>query len=158
MEIAQGGRSEGVSRARSQYRLTVSGIPRSGSWQASSSLSDFSFTLGLFFLCHVLIPAFLQRHARVHDLKDMMREAGNVLYTDVRSDGSGVVEFSQEKDMLWALKNLNGSKMRAHTVSFYMFLSFFLSFFPFFFFLFAPFTCMCSIVFVYFLLFDQTKG
>ena len=41
-----------------------------------------------------------------------MREAGAVQYTDVRSDGTGVVEFVEEKVMLWALKNLNGAKIR----------------------------------------------
>lgn len=51
------------------------------------------------------------------DLKDMMREAGQVLYTDVRGDGTGVVEFASESDMVWALKNLDGSKMKTHLVS-----------------------------------------
>ncbi len=51
------------------------------------------------------------------DLKDFCRDAGTVLFTDVARDGSGVVEFEKEDDMLWALKNFDGKRLKTHTVS-----------------------------------------
>lgn len=63
------------------YRLLVTGIPLSGSWQ---------------------------------DLKDHMREAGDVVYADVYRDGTGVVEFSKRDDMKYALKKLDDTKFKSH--------------------------------------------
>ena len=77
------GRGAGPPR-RSDYRVLVSGLPQSGSWQ---------------------------------DLKDHMREAGDVVYTDVFRDGTGVVEFARKDDMKWAVKNLNDSKFKSHEVN-----------------------------------------
>merc|ERR1712080_318516 len=74
------GRGGGPPR-RSDYRLMVSGLPSSGSWQ---------------------------------DIKDHMREAGEVVYAEVFRDGAGVVEFSKKADMEWALKNLDDSKFKSH--------------------------------------------
>lgn len=51
------------------------------------------------------------------DLKDHMREAGDVLYADVFKDGSGVVEFARHNDMKWAINNLDDTKFRSHEVS-----------------------------------------
>ena len=45
-----------------------------------------------------------------------MREAGDVLYTDVFKDGSGVVEFARRDDMKWAIRNLDDTKFRSHEV------------------------------------------
>lgn len=70
------------SGQHSKYRVKVSGLPTSCSWQ---------------------------------DLKDFCRDAGSVLFTDVSRDGTGVVEFEKEDDMLWALKNLDGIKLKTHT-------------------------------------------
>lgn len=66
---------------RSQFRVLVSGLPGSGSWQ---------------------------------DLKDHMREAGDVCYADVFKDGTGVVEFLRYEDMRYAYKKLDDSKFRSH--------------------------------------------
>ena len=66
---------------RSDYRLMVSNLPPSGSWQ---------------------------------DMKDHMREAGEVIYTDVFRDGTGIVEFQHKDDMEWAAKNLNDTKFKSH--------------------------------------------
>jgi len=66
---------------RNNYRLRVTGLPTSGSWQ---------------------------------DLKDHMREAGDVAYADVFRDGTGVVEFMKDEDMKYALKKLDDSKFRSH--------------------------------------------
>jgi arginine/serine-rich splicing factor 1/9 len=76
------GRSGNRSAARrSQYRVLVSGLPNSGSWQ---------------------------------DLKDHMREAGDVCFADVYKDGTGVVEFLRLEDMKYAIKKLDDSRFRSH--------------------------------------------
>ena len=51
------------------------------------------------------------------DLKDHMREAGDVCYADVYKDGTGVVEFLRYEDMKYAAKKLDDSKFRSHEVS-----------------------------------------
>lgn len=48
------------------------------------------------------------------DLKDHMREAGDVCFTDVYNDGTGVVEFLRREDMDYACTELNHSKFRSH--------------------------------------------
>lgn len=48
------------------------------------------------------------------DLKDHMREAGDVCYADVYKDGTGVVEFLRYEDMKYAVKKLDDSKFRSH--------------------------------------------
>lgn len=84
-----GGRDGGNSRGRgpparrSQYRVLVTGLPSSGSWQ---------------------------------DLKDHMREAGDVCFADVYKDGSGVVEFLHYDDMKYAIRKLDDSRFRSHEV------------------------------------------
>lgn len=76
------GRRGPVGR-RSNFRVIVSGLPMSASWQ---------------------------------DVKDHMREAGDVCYADVFRDGSGtgVVEFMRNDDMQYALRKLNDTKLRSH--------------------------------------------
>lgn len=84
-----GGRDSGNSRGRgpparrSQFRVLVTGLPPSGSWQ---------------------------------DLKDHMREAGDVCFADVYKDGTGVVEFLRYEDMKYAVKKLDDSRFRSHEV------------------------------------------
>lgn len=80
-----GGRSgRGPPTKRSQYRVQVTGLPASGSWQ---------------------------------DLKDHMREAGDVCFADAYKDGTGVVEFLRLEDMKYAIKKLDDSRFRSHEVS-----------------------------------------
>ncbi|XP_022667852.1 serine/arginine-rich splicing factor 1A-like isoform X1 [Varroa jacobsoni] len=74
-------RGRGPPARRSQYRVIVSGLPPTGSWQ---------------------------------DLKDHMREAGDVCYADVYKDGTGVVEFLRYEDMKYAVKKLDDSRFRSH--------------------------------------------
>lgn len=76
-----GPRGRGPPARRSQYRVLVSGLPPTGSWQ---------------------------------DLKDHMREAGDVCYADVFKDGTGVVEFLRYEDMKYAVKKLDDSRFRSH--------------------------------------------
>ncbi|XP_026476849.1 serine/arginine-rich splicing factor 1A-like [Ctenocephalides felis] len=75
----RGGR--GPPARRSQFRVLVTGLPPSGSWQ---------------------------------DLKDHMREAGDVCYADSFKDGTGVVEFLRHEDMKYAVKKLDDSRFRSH--------------------------------------------
>jgi len=71
----------GPPSRRTNYRVLVSGLPPSGSWQ---------------------------------DLKDHMREAGDVCYADVFKDGTGVVEFQRRDDMMYAVRKLDDTKFRSH--------------------------------------------
>ena len=50
------------------------------------------------------------------DLKDHMREAGDVCYADVYRDGSGVVEYLKYDDMKYALRKLDDTKFKSHEV------------------------------------------
>ena len=50
------------------------------------------------------------------DLKDHMRDAGDVCYSDVFKDGSGVVEYLRREDMKYALKKLDDTKFKSHEV------------------------------------------
>ncbi|XP_034048844.1 serine/arginine-rich splicing factor 9 [Thalassophryne amazonica] len=47
------------------------------------------------------------------DLKDHMREAGDVCYADVRN-GEGMVEYLRREDMEYALRRLDGAEFRSH--------------------------------------------
>ncbi|VDM39108.1 unnamed protein product [Toxocara canis] len=71
----------GPPSRRSGYRVIVSGLPSSGSWQ---------------------------------DLKDHMRDAGDICYADVYRDGTGVVEYTKYEDMKYALKKLDDTKFKSH--------------------------------------------
>lgn len=82
-------RGRGPPARRSQYRVLVTGLPPSGSWQ---------------------------------DLKDHMREAGDVCFADVYKDGTGVVEFLRYEDMKYAVKKLDDSRFRSHEVCLLIFL------------------------------------
>ncbi|KAM6986611.1 serine/arginine-rich splicing factor 9 [Aplochiton taeniatus] len=71
----------GPPTRRSEFRVVVTGLPPTGSWQ---------------------------------DLKDHMREAGDVCYADVQRDGEGVVEFLRREDMEYALRRLDRTEFRSH--------------------------------------------
>ncbi|XP_019937739.1 serine/arginine-rich splicing factor 9 [Paralichthys olivaceus] len=71
----------GPPTRRSEFRVMVTGLPPSGSWQ---------------------------------DLKDHMREAGDVCFADVQRDGDGVVEFLRREDMEYALHRLDRTEFRSH--------------------------------------------
>jgi len=46
------------------------------------------------------------------DLKDFMRQAGDVIYTDVDRQGGGVVEFSNKSDQEYAVKKLDDTEFK----------------------------------------------
>ncbi|XGW13713.1 hypothetical protein V3C99_000213 [Haemonchus contortus] len=48
------------------------------------------------------------------DLKDHLREAGDVCYADVARDGTGVAEFTRYDDMKYAVRKLDDTKFRSH--------------------------------------------
>ncbi|RDX91954.1 Serine/arginine-rich-splicing factor SR34, partial [Mucuna pruriens] len=79
---SNGGRAgRGVSR-RSEYRVLVTGLPSSASWQ---------------------------------DLKDHMRKAGDVCFSQVFHDGrgtTGIVDYTNYDDMKYAIKKLDDSEFR----------------------------------------------
>ncbi|RVE43051.1 hypothetical protein evm_012282 [Chilo suppressalis] len=79
------GAARGPPARRSEFRVLVTGLPPSGSWQ---------------------------------DLKDHMREAGDVCFADTFKDGTGVVEFLRHEDMKYAVKKLDDSRFRSHEVRF----------------------------------------
>ncbi|KAL6500323.1 Serine/arginine-rich-splicing factor sr34 [Orobanche hederae] len=96
VELAHGGRGHssstdrssaargprgGVSR-RSDYRVLITGLPHSASWQ---------------------------------DLKDHMRRAGDVCFSQVFHEGSGktgIVDYTNYEDMRYAIKKLDDSEFR----------------------------------------------
>lgn len=71
----------GPAPRRSGFRVIVTGLPPSGSWQ---------------------------------DLKDHMREVGDICYADVFHDGTGVVEYSKYEDMKYAIRKLDDTKFKSH--------------------------------------------
>ncbi|OVA02646.1 RNA recognition motif domain [Macleaya cordata] len=76
-----GGGRGGVSR-HSEYRVLVTGLPTSASWQ---------------------------------DLKDHMRRAGDVCFSQVFRDGSGttgIVDYTNYDDMKYAIRKLDDSEFR----------------------------------------------
>lgn len=48
------------------------------------------------------------------DLKDFMRKAGDVIFTDVDKYGDGVVEFSNRDDMEYAIKTMDDKEFKGH--------------------------------------------
>jgi len=46
------------------------------------------------------------------DLKDFMRKAGDVVYTDVNRDGEGIVEYSNREDMENAVRKLDDTEFK----------------------------------------------
>ncbi|CAB4059866.1 SFRS1 [Lepeophtheirus salmonis] len=77
----------GLPRDDPQFRVVVSGLPPSGSWQ---------------------------------DLKDHMREAGDVCFADVYKDGTGACEYLRYEDMKYAIKKLNDTKFKCSRGDFFI--------------------------------------
>lgn len=71
----------GTTQKHSKFRVKVTGLPASGSWQ---------------------------------DLKDHMREFGEVCFADVYKGGEGVVEFVNCDDMRYAIRKLHNTKFKSH--------------------------------------------
>lgn len=67
-------------------------------------------------MLHMVSFAGLPPSGSWQDLKDHMREAGDVCYADVFKDGTGVVDFIRYEDMKYALRKLDDSRFRSHEV------------------------------------------
>lgn len=92
VEFSKGGadRSRQAQR-RSDYRIVISNLPQSGSWQ------DLKVRVQ-----HPLVRA---RDAHTHCAsQDACRDFGNVYYASVQRDGTGVVEFAHSSDMRRAVR------------------------------------------------------
>jgi len=63
---------------------------------------------------HRVVVSGLPPSGSWQDLKDHMREAGDVCYADVNRDGTGVVEFVRKEDMTYAVRKLDNTKFRSH--------------------------------------------
>mmetsp|Transcript_30971 Transcript_30971/g.62040 ORF Transcript_30971/g.62040 Transcript_30971/m.62040 type:complete len:311 (-) Transcript_30971:368-1300(-) len=50
------------------------------------------------------------------ELKDEMRRIGDVIYADVDANGDGIVEFSNEEHLAYAVRRLDGSRLDGHTI------------------------------------------
>lgn len=94
--------SRGPPARRSQFRVLVTG-------------AFYFFNPGrhLFLLFSII---GLPPSGSWQDLKDHMREAGDVCFADAFKDGSGVVEFLRYEDMKYAIKKLDDSRFRSHEV------------------------------------------
>jgi len=81
-------RSRGGAPRRGEYRARIEGLPRDSSWQ---------------------------------DLKDHFRRVSEAVFTDVVRDRSGrakgIVEFRTSEDLKKAIKELDGSSLRGHTLT-----------------------------------------
>ncbi|XP_040840317.1 serine/arginine-rich splicing factor 1-like [Ochotona princeps] len=63
---------------------------------------------------HRVVVSGLPPSGSWQDLKDHMREAGDICYADVHRDGTGVVEFVRKEDMTYAVRKLDNTKFRSH--------------------------------------------
>ncbi|KAG2779328.1 hypothetical protein JG687_00007010 [Phytophthora cactorum] len=54
------------------------------------------------------------------DLKDFMRKAGDVVFTEVDGRGGGVVEYSNKRDMKYAVEKLDDSEFRGRSENSYV--------------------------------------
>ncbi|CAI2352550.1 unnamed protein product [Caenorhabditis sp. 36 PRJEB53466] len=63
---------------------------------------------------HRVIVEGLPETGSWQDLKDHMREAGNICYADVARDGTGIVEFVNYEDVKYAIRKLDDTKFRSH--------------------------------------------
>ncbi|XP_020538353.1 serine/arginine-rich-splicing factor SR34 isoform X2 [Jatropha curcas] len=96
-----GGRGRGVSR-RSEYRVLVTGLPSSASWQ------DLKVDRTAF-------PSFTIENWPSLLILDHMRQAGDVCFSQVFRDGggtTGIVDYTNYEDMKQAIKKLDDSEFR----------------------------------------------
>uniref|UniRef100_A0A0N4U7T1 Splicing factor, arginine/serine-rich 1 n=1 Tax=Dracunculus medinensis TaxID=318479 RepID=A0A0N4U7T1_DRAME len=63
---------------------------------------------------HRVVVSGLPPTGSWQDLKDHMREAGDICYADVFKDGTGVVEYTRYEDMKYAIKKLDDTKFKSH--------------------------------------------
>ena len=97
-------RGRGPPARRSNYRVMVTG-KRNGKDHVTGTIFSSLFPL-----------SGLPPTGSWQDLKDHMRDAGDVCFSDVFKDGTGVVEYMRYEDMKYALKKLDDSRFKSHEV------------------------------------------
>lgn len=61
---------------------------------------------------HTILVSNLPKSASWQDLKDHFRDIGEVTYTEVRRDGTGIVCFTSRDDMRYAIRKLDDTEFR----------------------------------------------
>ena len=115
----RGDRRPGPPARRSQYRVMVTG-------KFNIHLKNSIVGIIIFFYTYIS-PGILSQTMIIftglpptgswQDLKDHMREAGDVCFADVYKDGTGACEYVRYEDMKYALKKLDDTKFKSHEVS-----------------------------------------
>jgi len=103
-EFAKGDRRGGGGGEIDRYR----GEPRRGG-TGGGRRTDYGVTV-----------TNLPRGCSWQDLKDFMRKAGDVVFTDVDKYGDGVVEFSNRDDMEYAISKFDDTEFKGHSDSSYI--------------------------------------
>lgn len=67
-----------------------------------------------------VIVTNIPRGCSWQDLKDFMRKAGDVVFSDIDKYGEGVVEFSNRDDMEYAIRSLDDTEFKNHHESSYI--------------------------------------
>lgn len=96
---------DGYDFDRNRLRVEMAGRPGGGRDRGGGGLG------GRF--QHRVVVTGMPRTASWQDLKDFLRAAGDVTFTDVRN-GEGVAEFSNEGDMDNAIRKLDDTEMKSH--------------------------------------------
>ena len=112
----RGDRRPGPPARRSQYRVLVTGI-----YYICWHVSGISLAICILLVLTTStfnLPSGLPPTGSWQDLKDHMREAGDVCFADVYKDGTGACEYVRYEDMKYALKKLDDTKFKSHEVSF----------------------------------------
>ncbi|KAL4096294.1 hypothetical protein PRIC1_009655 [Phytophthora ramorum] len=92
VEAANGGRREPAARVSARYPRNIRGP------------GDFTVEV-----------SNLPPRVSWQDLKDFMRKAGDVVFTEVDNHGGGVVEYSNKRDMKYAVEKLDDSEFRGRS-------------------------------------------
>ena len=116
----RGDRRPGPPARRSQYRVLVTGeilslyciVKAPQSFGCKVVIIGLTLRLKCFCIWIGLPPT-----GSWQDLKDHMREAGDVCFADVYKDGTGACEYVRYEDMKYALKKLDDTKFKSHEVS-----------------------------------------
>ncbi|XP_019428258.1 PREDICTED: serine/arginine-rich-splicing factor SR34-like isoform X3 [Lupinus angustifolius] len=104
VELAHGGRGNSSSRGGDRYNSRSNGRGEGGRGGGISKRSDF----------RVLVTG-LPSSASWQDLKDHMRKAGDVCFSQVFRDGrgtTGIVDYTNYDDMKYAIKKLDDSEFK----------------------------------------------
>lgn len=97
VEPANGGRRESAPRGSGRYPRNIRGT------------GDYTVEI-----------SNLPPRVSWQDLKDFMRKAGDVVFTEVDGRGGGIVEYSNKRDMKYAVEKLDDSEFRGRSENSYV--------------------------------------